>query len=855
MTLFRLIVWRHLTAEPLRTALTVSGVGLGVAVYVAVAAANVEVLRSFEQAVLGVAGRTTLQVTAAVSMSQGFDETVIEPIRKAPGVLRATPVIEISGAWRASSRSPVALLILGVDLLEESSFRDYRLSAGSDPTGWEMLLEPDSVFLGRRVAARYGLGVGSILDIRAGAIVRRLVVRALVEGRGPSGSALEELALMDIAAAQWTFDRLGHLDRIDLVSDPAMPVEEVRGVVQAALPPSLLVKRPEQRNAQVERMTRAFRLNIMSLSVVALLVGLFLVYNTMSFAVVRRRREIGILRALGVSPAGIGRFFIAEALFLGSLGWLLGVGFGFLLSQTVLRTIGVTMRNLYDVQVLPQALSVYPGILGQSFLVGVGVAVLGALGPIREAVAVIPAQALAPKGYETSRPVRVRSTLIQGGALLVLAGLAAPQGPIYNLPILGYLAAFLLMAGLAWLSPVLLRALGPCLRVLLPRAGYLGRIAAAELDRAPVRNAVAVSAFMVGLALMIGMSVLIHSFRLTVDTWLDQTVKADVIVASPTWLGEGPQGLLPDSVRRRLLDLPGVIAVDGYRDLRMEFRDRPVTVVARDLLLHARHSRYLFIEGDSAQILRQAVRAGQIVVSESFARAFKLRQGDRVTLPGPGGPIDFLIAGIFYDYSTDGGKIVMDRTLYEQVWQDTNVTVVPIYLAAGADLEEVRRSIAARLGGDPPVMVLSNAELKREVLRIFDQTFGVTYALEVIAVIVALLGIVNCLMSGILERQTELAVLRAIGGTPVQIGRLILWESGLLGLAGTVLGLAGGLALSVLLIEVINKQSFGWTIMFRPAPAALVEAVGLALLTTLLAGYGPARRAARLPVSESLRYE
>jgi len=281
----------------------------------------------------------------------------------------------------------------------------------------------------------------------------------------------------------------------------------------------------------------------------------------------------------------------------------------------------------------------------------------------------------------------------------------------------------------------------------------------------------------------------------------------------------------------------------------------PVVVVARDLLLHAKHSRYLFEEGDARTVLAKTVRDRQVIVSETFARQFRLGRGDRLTLPGPQGPVEFPIAGVFYDYSTDGGKVVLDRSLYVRLWGDRSVTVFLLYLESGADPETMRRAVLARLRGGSPVLLLTNGELKREVLRIFDQTFAITYALEVIAVAVALLGIANALLSGILERRRELAVLRAIGGTPTQIGRLILWESSILGLAGTALGMAAGLALSIVLIEVINKQSFGWTIVFHPAPWVWLEAAGLALLTTLAAGYGPARRASRLPVAEDLQYE
>ncbi|TAL12615.1 MAG: FtsX-like permease family protein [Nitrospirae bacterium] len=871
MTVFRLLVWRHVIGEVPRTALTVGGVALGVAVYVAVATANVEILRSFEQAILGVAGRTTLQVSNGTGVAGGFDETIIEailagggpadappvPTSHANGVLLAVPVVEIT-ATIVTEGGSVILPILGVDLLAEADVRDYRVTDGSanDPD-WERYLEPDAIFLGRRLAGRHGFAVGSTLEVSAGGLSRRLVVRGLLEGRGAGASTLEELAVMDIAAAQLTFERLGRLDRIDLVTDSARSVDEVSRALQAFLPPGLTVTRPDQRNAQIERMTRAFWLNVSLLSVVALLVGLFLVYNTVSFAVLRRRREVGILRALGLSPCGIARLFLAEVALIGVVGAAAGIGFGLALSNGVLQTLARTVSNLYgEVPALPQVTWAHPAVLAQGLLIGVGVAVLGSLGPIREAVSVEPTQALAPKGYETAGALRVVPALAGAALMFLLAALAALPGPVQGVPLFGYLSAFLVVLGFAWLSPLVIRAAGPCLRLLLPlRAACLARLAADELGRAPVRNAVAVSALMVGLALMIGVSTMIHSFRQTVDLWLEQTVKADLIVAPPAWPGSGPAGALPESLRGRLETIPGVTAVDSYRDVRMAFRDTPVVVVARDLMVHAKHSRYLFVDGDSRTVLAETVRADGIIISETFARQFRLGQGDRMTLPGPRGPVEFLIAGVFYDYSTDGGKVVLDRSLYARHWGDRSATVFPVYLAPGADPEAVRRMVPERLQGGPPVMILTNGDLRREVLRIFDQTFAITYALEVIAVVVALLGIANALLCGILERRRELAVLRAIGGTPAQVGRLILWESGLLGLAGTVLGLGAGLALSVLLIAVINKQSFGWTIVLYPAPWVWLEAAGLALLTTLLAGYWPARRAMRLPVAEGLQYE
>ncbi|MEK6606007.1 MAG: FtsX-like permease family protein, partial [Nitrospirota bacterium] len=386
-------------------------------------------------------------VSGNTGVAGGFDETIIEAVSHVDGILLATPVLEVTTVLNQNSSPPVTLPILGVDLLAESSVRDYRvMDADAKETDWERYLDPDAIFLGRKLAERHGLSVGMPLDVGAGALSRRLVVRGLLEGQGPGKSTLEELAVMDVAATQFTFDRLGLLDRIDLVTDPARSVDEVSRAVLVLLPPGLTVTRPSQRNVQIERMTRAFRLNVSLLSVVALLVGLFLVYNTVSFAVLRRRREVGILRSLGLSPGGIARLFLVEVVLIGLVGAVVGIGFGLALSNGALQALARTVSSLYgEVPAFPPVTWAHPAVLMQGLLIGIGVAVLGSLGPIREAVSVAPTQALVPKGYETVGAIRVVPTLAGAALIFVVAGLAALPGPVQGVPLFGYLSAFLVV--------------------------------------------------------------------------------------------------------------------------------------------------------------------------------------------------------------------------------------------------------------------------------------------------------------------------------------------------------------------------------------------------------------------------
>jgi putative ABC transport system permease protein len=374
---------------------------------------------------------------------------------------------------------------------------------------------------------------------------------------------------------------------------------------------------------------------------------------------------------------------------------------------------------------------------------------------------------------------------------------------------------------------------------------------------------VTISALMVAIAIMVGVGIMVRSFRSTVEVWINQTVMADLIVAPASWLqgddGGMPAPRLPLAWADRLAAVPGVAAVDPYRQVRLDIQGRPASLVARDLSVHGERSRYLFMTGDAGEIFARASSGEGVLVSEVLARATGVAAGGQLRLMTPAGERSFPVLGLFYDYATDGGKVVMDGTLYRTFWPDETATVFALYVDRGADVWLVRRLVqerAAALAGERAALaVVPNAELKADILAIFDRTFRVTYGLELVVVVIALLGIVNTLLTSVLERQKELATLRAIGAGRGQVEGLILGESCYLGLLGALLGLMGGGLLSVLLIRVINRQSFGWTIQWTLPIGLLVEAVGLALVVALLAGYVPARWAGRQPVVEGLRYE
>lgn len=862
------LIRAHGLQRPFRALLSIAGVALGVLASVAIGTANIQVLRSFEQAVTTVAGPATLEI---VGGDLGVDESVITAVRAVDGVVSAAPVIEETVVIAQGEQRGQALQILGLDLLAEVGTRGFRVSQADVEVALEALLAPDALYLGRQIAADWNLGVGSTVEVTVGGRLVRLRVIGLIHNEAARSSLWDRLAIMDIAAAQLLFQSIGRLDRIELVTMLDRPLDDIVASVRTVLPPHLVVQRPAQRTKQVENMVRAFQLNLTVLSWVGLLVGMFLIYNTMAFAVAQRRREIGIYRALGMTERRVAGLFLVEAGLLGLLGGLLGGIGGVWLARSLVSLVSRTISDLYaPVEsgglILSTDMLTFVAV-AKGVLLGTVVSMVGALGPSVEAGRTVTVRALAPGDYESTHQLRAGLFGWISLLLLVLAGLSSRLGPVGGLPLFGYFATVCLLGALACLAPLCIQALG--MRRLRQKSetmvlgGSLRLIAADQAARHPGRNAVTVSALMVGLSIMIGVAVMVRSFRDTVEVWVNETVMADLIVAPQSWphgkqAGQASRAL-PGAWRATLSAIDGIAAVDTYRDVRVEVAGQPVSLVSRDLRLHAQRSRYLMVHGDSTEALQRAAETGGVLLSEVLANRLELREGSKVSITTPAGPVAVSVEGIFYDYATDGGKMVIDRAWYQRQWQDDRATVFPIYLAAGADPEQVRQSIVTQVAGQAgvtiPPSVIQNHEIREEILDIFDRTFLLTYVLEAIAVLVAVLGIVNTLVTAVLERRREFATLRAIGASTRQVERLVLWEAAYLGLIGAALGVVGGLLLALVLIHVINKQSFGWTIQMTVPGGVILQAVGLALTAALVAGYWPARWAARQPVVEGLREE
>lgn len=857
LRLFNRYILRDLLRRPLRALLTLAGVSLGLAVVVSVHLAGERAVGSFTESLKILSGPADLQITAG---GLPLDEKVITRLRRLSSRASLSAVIE----GRATLPDGSSVEILGVDLLSDGPFRRYLLPGGEDleegltrETFLDLLADPERVIVPAALAGRLGLFEGSRLSLLIRDQRRDFVVGAVLEQEGAARAFGGNLIVMDIAAAQLALQRFGTLDRIDVLVHRREDVEAVARRLVEELPEPLVVSRPEERTEQSRRMLRAFRFNLSALSYIALLVGIILVYNTLNLAVVRRHSEIGVLRALGTRRRTVLALFLGEAVLFGFAGSLLGIWFGELMAAAAGELVSGTVQSLYTgVSLVPfhgdAGTGFYLGVILLGVFLGAGSGLLPAL----RATRVSPAGTLRTGALAAPRR-RLLHARTAGGFILLAAGAVLSLGPpVGGVPVSGYLASLSFIAGAGCLAPLLARLLlrpgEALLRRLFPVEGVL---AARSVRGGLFRVAAAVISLMVAVAMLVSVATMVASFRQTVVLWLDQILQADLFIrAAGAGSNDWSNPLSPETVAA-VQDLPGLAAVDHLQGRVVQFRGWPVTLTAVDLEVVAQHGN-LALTGrrDVAATVRELlIGTDRVLVSEPLALRHGLRTGERIPLPTPAGERPFEVTGIYYDYSSDRGVVMMDRQVYEKHFGDQAVHRMALYLAPGIEPDGVR----ARLAGLPGIhlRVYSNRELKGQALRIFDQTFRVTYALEVIAILVAILGITNTLAALILERRTEIGVLRFLGAAPSQVRRTVLLESGLVGVLGCALGFALGLVLSLLLIYVINRQSFGWTIQFFLPLEFLAAALALVFAFTLAAGVYPAALAARTDPLRAVRAE
>ena len=850
--LFTALILRPILRDPFRTGITVLGVAIGVAVFLSIQLANKQTLRSFEESVDLVLGKADAVVHAE---GMAFDEKWFGKLLRVRKSVKAYPVIE---GYGVETKSGEVVEILGTDLLQDSGIRDFSLKmVEKDLKGLlPLVMDPKGIILPEKFIPGTSFSPGDTITFLINGVEKTFNVNAVLENKGLARALNGNFALMDIAAAQWAFGRIGKLDRIDVEFLGEGSFESMSKKISAVLPDFLRVDRPERKNQQVEKMLRAFQYNLTALSFVALIVALYLIYNMIALSVVRRRVEIGTLRALGATPLLIASIFFLEAGIIGTAGSVLGVWLGKHFAQFALDAVSVTINNLYVPSYVTEV-EFYWSQAAPYLFMGIGLSFVSALIPAIDAAMTPPTSVMRRGSYDLKIFRGDRRLTTSAIVVLLLAGVCSLLPPVDGFPWFGFFAVFLIILGLSLLAPAaLLKARDALHGICTKLFGGEGLLATMNLAQNVGRNSLAVSSVAIAFMMVISMSIMVHSFRQTVIIWIGQTLKADLFVRVAGGRDIDYQFTLPADRVSDLRNIPGVAAVDLFRAMDITYNDKPVVLGSGDFNALSRYGNLVIKSGPPAQELASwMVGRDRAIVSESFALKHDVGVGDSLYLNTPGGKVELNIAAVYFDYSRERGYIIIDRTTFVKYYSDPDVNSFVLYLSDKTELENVRQEILQSLGADYQLVVRSNGELKKDVLEIFDKTFAITYSLEIIAGGVALLGLFNTLISLILERKREIGILRFLGAFREQVKRMILVEAGILGLIGSVMGLVAGVVVSYILIFVINKQSFGWTIQMHYPFLFIALSLVTFWAVSLAAGLYPAKLAMDLNPKEAVRVE
>jgi len=819
MAAVRVILAGAFAQNRTRSILSVLAIALGVALGYAVQLITQSAQNELALGVRTLSGDADLQVRGPRS---GFDESLYPELSRLPEVAVASPVVEIDA--KLADREDV-LKIVGID-----AFRAAEIQPGLIPeTGDRLdLFRPGLLFLSPAAARWLGLAAGGELSFQVALRDATLTVAGLA----PAGEQ-QRFAVMDIAGAQSNFERLGLITRVDLRLKPGIDLAAFRDRLQQHLPAGIAVERPEASLAASASVSRSYRVNLNVLALVALFTGGLLVFSTQALAVVRRRAQFALLRVLGVTRRRLVSSLLAEGALIGAAGGALGLGAGYVLAEAAVRLIGPDLGSGYCRGVAPTLVPA-PFALVLCFGLGVAAALLGSVVPAFEAARASPAQAL-KAGDEERAFARLRP--IWSGAAAIAAGaIASFLPPVAGLPLFGYLAIALLLIGTLMLMP---RIAAVVLAVIpLPRDAA-SRLALLQLRGAPGQAAVSLAAIVASMSLMISMAIMVTSFRDALDLWLERILPADVYVRAAA---AGETSYMTPEDQTRIAALPGVRRAEFVREQQLLLDpSRPrVVLLARDIDPNDPGRRLALVGAPSTP---PAEAPSPMWVNEAMADLYGFTAGKIVAIPIAGKPTAFTVAGVWRDYARPQGAFVIERERYVTLTGDRTATNGALWLAPGTDLDQVSRAIAREIPGGAKLDVAAPGEIRDFSLKIFDRTFAVTYALELAAVVIGLLGLSSSFGALVLARRREFGVLRHIGMTRRQVGAMLASEGLAVSGIGLVVGLGLGSAISLILIHVVNRQSFHWGMGVSVPWATLAAAALVVLALSTLTAWASGRKA------------
>ena len=851
---------RQWGAHRLRTLLTILGISLGVAVLFAVRTANLTLLSSLSLTVEKLAGKATLQL---VGNEGGFPESVWETVRDTPGVQVAQPVIEVLANIAFADEG--SLLIVGVDMLGDRELREYQF----DEEGSEIadplvaLAQPDSILVSRTFADKYRLQDGDRLPLYTSQGRKEFTIRGIFKPAGIGEIFDGQIAVMDVFNAQFIFNRGRNLDRIDLLNEPGVEVEELAARLRGRIPAGIEVTPPAARGQGIEKAVAAMRIGMLIASFIALLVGVFIIFNTFSIAVNQRWKEIGILRAIGVERRNVQLMFLAESVVMGVLGSLIGIGLGYLLAVGAERLTSQVAARIFSYVATQQPPVFRLDYALTSLAIGTVTSLLGAWLPSRAATRLDPVLALHNIESRQRESVLGRSRLL-GGLGLMAAGLLCVRYAPRRVELdyqFGY--ALLMIIGLILVLPKLAEVTARILRPVMDRCfGTPGVLAVESMVQSPRRTTATVGALMIGLSFVFSTAAYVRSYQQTVADWMARFINSDLIV-STSEMARSRTYHFSEELGRKIAAIPGVKRIENVRFLFMPYADDSIAVVSFEMEgWFARVSDPLdgLNEADKVETRRRLIAGEGVIVSRNLTTRYNLEVGDPIRLETPTRPFELPILAVIDDYTSEKGAVFFDRRLYIEYWNDSAVDMVDVNLddavrARPDGVAMIRDQIRQAIRGEHRAFIYTNPEYRQWVRQLIDGFFVINYMQTAVAVVIAVLGIINTLIISVTERQREIGILRAVGGLRRQIRWMILLEAAVMAIVGVFSGTIAGMMNTYFLVRTAASMVGGFTVPFNFPVAMIIIALPLTVLISLGAAWWPARKAVRLNVVEAIGYE
>jgi len=787
------------------------GIACGVAAVIGMGLSAQSALSSFSKAIEFLRGRSTHLIERPAGP---VDETILARLMKDPSIDFLAPVID----RRIRLTDSEAIHVLGIDPFLDRTIRPEIFGAYLAERGrrkeedlFSFFTDDRSVLIDSNLASRLKVKPGGRFETSQGTF------KVINTFPNPSG---ELLILMDILNSQKIFGLKGSIDRVDLIVND-------EDAFRSRWEKGFRIESKRQRQETLTALLHAFKLNLQALSLLALFVGTFLIYNTAMFVVVSRRRDAGVLRSLGARRYEIVAAFLAEIFCLGILGGALGAVFGYILSRFLTEIVGSTISTLYFfLKPSPQPWSLLTLAAG----IGLGCIanLLGSIAPLIELILTEPVKALRGRtAYRGGKRKAGKIALIGLGILCIAACFLLLS--FYHVYV-GYAGTFIFLLGVSLFIGFAVMLVAPALKWLFSRVGGVqGKLAVANIRKNMGRTAVAIAAFMVALSMSIGLGSMIDSFRYSLIWWMNSQLKGELYISTRGDVD------VPEDFYEELKRVPGIEGIDTYRNVQITYRGMPAYITAINASVLQQFTEFGWVRGGKENW--EPVKRGAVIISESFSRHFNVKKGDTITINGTEGAIRFPVAAIFYDYTTEHGLIMMDRTIYIQHFKDRTINSLGIFVDPKyPDREKVIAEVKQR-AHNRNLPVATRSELHGNILSVFDNTFAVTRSMRVLAIIVAFFGIAGALMTLFVERQREFGIYRALGFSVRQIAGMTLFEGIGMGLVSFLMSIGVGTALALILIKVINLRSFNWTIFyhftFDPYLLAGITAIAASIVASL----------------------